>query len=57
MFTDANPRAYDVGELFLAEAISTREAEMVITVLEHWIQVNAVRSDVYLANGLLNKMW
>jgi len=41
--TDTNPKSFDVGEIFVLEALSTGESSLVIAVLEHWMKTNKVR--------------
>ena len=43
VLTDTNPKSFDVGEIFVLEALGSGEARLVILVLEHWIKTNEVR--------------
>ena len=42
VFTDTNPKAFDVGELFLMETMNTDQSDLVITVLSFWLSLGEV---------------
>ena len=43
MLTDTNPKSFDVGEIFILEALASSESALVILVLQHWIKIHEVR--------------
>ena len=42
VLTDTNPKSFDVGEIFVLEALASGESRLIILVLEHWITTNEV---------------
>ncbi len=43
VLTDTNPKSFDVGEIFVLEALASGDPSMVILVIEHWIKINEVK--------------
>ncbi len=39
---DTNPRAFDVGELFILEALDTAQLSLVTIVLDFWLALTTV---------------
>ncbi len=42
VLTDTNPKAFDVGEYFILEALNTGESRLVTAVLDHWVATHNV---------------
>ena len=43
VLTDTNPKSFDVGEIFILEALASSESALVILVLQHWIKIHEVK--------------
>ena len=40
MFTDTNPKSFEVGEVFALEALESGRSDLVVCVLEFWRDLN-----------------
>ncbi|XP_059082516.1 short transient receptor potential channel 5-like isoform X3 [Tigriopus californicus] len=45
VLTDTNPKSFDVGELFIMETLEAGESDLVICVLEYWMNHDLISSE------------